>query len=53
LELSDEARVAMQTMLDEEARKPKDVHIHSPEGFGLTAAAVREPLAGYCARFDL
>jgi hypothetical protein len=53
MELSDEAGVAMQTMLDEEARKPRDVHIHSPEGFGLTAAAVRERLAGYCARFDL
>jgi hypothetical protein len=53
MELSDQARAAMQAMLEAEVRKPRDIHIHSPEGFGLTAEAVRERLAGYCRRFDL
>jgi len=52
-ELGDPARAAMQAMLDAESRKPRDIHIHSPEGFGLTAEAVRDRLAGYCRRFDL
>jgi len=53
MELSDQARAAMQAMLEAEARKPRDIHIHSPEGFGLTSETVRERLAGYCRRFDL
>ncbi len=53
MELGAEARLAMQAMLDAEALKPRDIHIHSPEGFGLTAALVRERLAAYCRRFDL
>ena len=53
MELSDSAAAAMQAMLDAESRKPRDVHIHSPEGFGLSAEAVRQRLAGYCQRFDL
>jgi hypothetical protein len=53
MELGDPARAAMQAMLDVESRRPKDVHIHSPEGFGLTAEAIRERLADYCQRFDL
>jgi len=53
MELSDQGRAAMQAMLDAEARKPRDIHIHSPEGFGLTAETIRERLAGYCQRFDL
>jgi hypothetical protein len=53
MELGDPARGAMQAMLDAESRKPKDIHIHSPEGFGFTAEAIRERLAGYCQRFDL
>ena len=53
MELSDPARAAMQAMLDAESRKPRDVHIHSPEGFGLTAEVVRERLVDYCGRFDL
>jgi len=53
MELSDPARAGMQAMLDAESRRPKDVHIHSPEGFGLTAEAIRERLADYCQRFDL
>ncbi len=53
MELSKPARTAMQAMLHAESRKPKDVHIHSPEGFGLTAEDIRDRLAGYCQRFDL
>jgi hypothetical protein len=53
MELSDPARTAMRGMLDAEARKPRDIHIHTPEGFGLTAEGVRERLADYCRRFDL
>jgi len=53
MELNDAARTAMQTMLHAESRKPKDIHIHSPEGFGLTAGGIRERLEGYCTRFEL
>ena len=53
IELSDPARAAMQAMLDTESRKPRDIHIHSPEGFGFTVEGIRERLAGYCQRFDL
>jgi len=53
MELSERARAAMQAMLRAESQKPKDVHIHSPEGFGLTAEGIRERLAAYCERFDL
>jgi hypothetical protein len=53
MELSDPARTAMQAMLDAEGRKPRDIHIHSPEGFGLSAEGVRARLADYCQRFDL
>ena len=53
MDLSDPARAAMQAMLDEESRKPRDIHIHSPEGFGLTADGIRDRLASYCERFDL
>jgi hypothetical protein len=53
MELSDPARAALEAMLDAESRKPRDIHIHSPEGFGLTADGIRERLADYCQRFDL
>lgn len=53
IELGEEARNAMQRLVDTEARKPKDVHVHRPEGFGLRRDAIRERLSGYCARFDL
>jgi hypothetical protein len=53
MELGGDARAGMQALLDAEAAKPKDVHIHSPEGFGLTRDAIRDRLSGYCARFDL
>jgi hypothetical protein len=53
MEMTDPARAAMQAMLDTESRKPRDIHVHSPEGFGVTAEGIRERLAGYCQRFDL
>ena len=53
MELSEPARAAMAAMVDAESRKARDVHIHSPEGFGLRADEIRERLAGYCERFDL
>jgi hypothetical protein len=53
MELGEPARRRMQAMLDAQNRKPKDVHIHIPEGFGLTAEGIRDRLAGYCDRFDL
>ena len=53
MEFSESARQAMQAFLDAEAQKPKHVHIHSPEGFGLSAGSIRERLWGYCDRFDL
>jgi hypothetical protein len=53
MEMTDPARAAMQAMLDTESRKPRDIHVHSPEGFGLTAERIRERLAGYCQRFQL
>ena len=53
LELTEVARQAMTTMLEAEALKPKDVHVHSPEGFGLRAEAIRERFSAYCQRFDL
>ena len=53
MDLGDPARAAMQGMLDAEGRKPQDIHVHSPEGFGLSVEGVRERLAGYCRRFDL
>jgi hypothetical protein len=53
IEMTDPVRAAMQAMLDTESRKPRDIHVHSPEGFGLTAEGIRERLAGYCQRFDL
>ena len=53
IELSEATRVGMGALLAQRAAKPKDVHIHSPEGFGLRGAEVRERLGGYCQRFDL
>ena len=53
MELSEPARKAMEALLDAETQKPKDVHVHSPEGFGLSAGSIRERLSGYCERFDL
>jgi len=53
MELSEGARQGMQAMLEQRNRKPKDVHIHSPEGFGFRAGEIRGRLHDYCQRFDL
>lgn len=53
IELTDPARQSMRAMLEAERRKPKDLHRHSPEGFGLSAEAIRDRLSDYCRRFDL
>ncbi|MGB3051774.1 MAG: hypothetical protein WBB42_12295, partial [Polyangiales bacterium] len=53
MELSEPARAAMAAMVDAEDRKVRDVHIHSPEGFGLSADEIRGRLIDYCQRFDL
>jgi hypothetical protein len=53
IELTDPARRSMRAMLDTERRKPKNVHDHSPEGFGLRAEAIRARLSEYCERFAL
>ena len=53
LEFDDAVERAMRAFLDEEARGPKSVHEHSPEGFGTTGAAIRERFAGYVEAFDL
>ena len=52
-ELDESARSAIEAMLETEADKPRDVHIHSAECFGLVRDAVRERLSAYCLRFDL
>jgi hypothetical protein len=53
LELGDDARAAMRRFLDDESHKPNSVHEHSPAGFGLEPAAIRERFRSYCERFDL
>jgi hypothetical protein len=53
MELGEQARTAMRDMVDGESLKPRDIHVHSPEGFGLRAEGVRDRLSGYCQRFDL
>ena len=53
IEFSDDTRRGMQSLLDTEATKPKDIHIHSPEGFGLRRDEIRERFSDYCARFEL
>ncbi len=53
MELTNDARRSMQALLDADASKPRDVHIHSPNGFGLSREEIRERLSDYCSRFDL
>ncbi|MFW2387054.1 MAG: sulfotransferase family protein [Polyangiales bacterium] len=36
MELGEPARASMQSMIDEESKKPRDIHIHSPAAFGLS-----------------
>lgn len=53
IEFADGARRGMQALLDADARKPNDVHLHSPAGFGLSRDGIRDRLSDYCVRFDL
>ncbi len=53
LDFDDAARDGMRAFLAREAAGPRHVHEHSPEGFGLTAGAIRDRLAGYVARYAL
>lgn len=53
LPLSDEARAAMSAYVAAEAAAPRHVHVHSPEGFGLSREEIRERLSAYCATFDV
>jgi hypothetical protein len=53
LELGEDARRAMRAYLEEKRRNRGPKHIHTVEGFGLDAAAIRERFADYCQRFDL
>jgi hypothetical protein len=53
LELDAEARESMGRFLAGEAARPQHVHEHSPAGFGLAGAAIRERFAGYVARYGL
>jgi hypothetical protein len=51
LELSEPARAAMQAFLAAEQRKPRSVHEHRLEAFGIAEGEVRERFAAYRARF--
>lgn len=53
LALTEPARESMRRYLDDESHKPRSVHEHSPEGFGLTGAEIRGRFADYCERFDV
>lgn len=53
IDFSGGARRGMELLVEQQARKPKDVHVHSPEGFGLRRGAIRERFSEYCGRFDL
>ena len=43
----------VERFLDEEASGPKRIHVHEPEGFGLSAGEIRERMKGYVEAFDL
>ena len=51
--LTDAGRTAMTAYVDQEAQRPRNVHEHSPEGFGLRSDQIRERFADYVAAFDL
>jgi len=51
LELTGAARAAMEAYLAAEAQKPRSVHEHSLESFGLREGEVRERFADYRERF--
>jgi hypothetical protein len=53
LEFGEETREAMMCFLAKEAAGPRHRHDHSPAGFGLAGAAIRERFADYVARHAL
>ncbi len=44
---------AVRSFLEAEARAPRRVHEHAPEGFGLSAAEIRERFRAYVEAFEL
>jgi hypothetical protein len=53
LSLGDAAGAAMMAFLERGRSRPKGAHVHTPEGFGLRAEAIRERFKAYCETFDL
>lgn len=53
LEWTEAASDRIRSYIDTESKKPRSVHEHSPEGFGLTGDRIRERFATYCERFDV
>ena len=53
LDFTEAARAAMEHHLAARAAKPSGRHLHSIEGFGLRAEAVRERFEAYCTELDL
>ncbi|MCR9105482.1 MAG: sulfotransferase [Gammaproteobacteria bacterium] len=53
LAFDDIAHTALQRHLDAAAQLPRHRHEHSPQGFGLSAAGIRERLQPYVDAFDL
>ena len=43
----------MMAFLERGRSRPKGAHVHTPEGFGLRAEAIRERFKAYCETFDL
>ncbi len=53
LELGNEARRAMREYMIHKRLRPSPRHLHSAEGFGLRADAIRDRFKRYSQRFDL
>ena len=43
----------MTNYIQAEAEKPRHVHEHSPEGFGLSRDGIRARFADYCSDFEI
>ena len=53
MDLSDEAREAMNRYMRAQQERRSSRHVHTAEGFGLDPSEIRERFASYCDRFDL
>jgi hypothetical protein len=53
IDFSEDARASMRAFVEHEASRRGGRHVHSPEGFGLERAAIRERFSAYCSEFDL